>query len=236
MGGIRGNYCAHCDRQIARCICGQSTRAPAAPDEQYDILQLWAVSKMERADLEAEVLKLRAERDQQHSGNTLQGNTASAGREALIGQDIVAAERHATLYEGDDRECIKTDVINSFYAGIAYERKRVAAPELDVEAERLLRECKRFMEDMHAMPVEWTIKESQVLHEKVSNALTARTAATGTQAGRAPGCACRSCNPYMVGRMMFICPACGDKRCPNSADHRNGCPSHSPVGAKEQDK
>ena len=68
----------------------------------------------------------------------------------------------------------------------------VAARELDVEAERLLRECKRFMEDMHAMSVEWTIKESQVLHQKVSNALAARSAAQGTvpvsteQAGDAP--------------------------------------------------
>jgi len=38
-----------------------------------------------------------------------------------------------------------------------------------VAADRaLLLECKRFLEDMHAMPVEWTIKESQSLHQKLS--------------------------------------------------------------------
>lgn len=44
----------------------------------------------------------------------------------LTGQDIDAAEKQAALYDGDDRECIKTDVMNSFYAGITYERKRAA--------------------------------------------------------------------------------------------------------------
>lgn len=51
-------------------------------------------------------------------------------------------------------------------------------------------------------------------------------------------CACRACNPQMVGRMMFICPTCGDKRCPHAADHRDLCaaPSNPPVGAKEKEQ
>ena len=32
----------------------------------------------------------------------------------------------------------------------------------------LLAECKRFLEDMHSMPVDWTIAESQLLHHKLT--------------------------------------------------------------------
>ncbi|MEW6022815.1 MAG: hypothetical protein AB1807_11815 [Pseudomonadota bacterium] len=51
-------------------------------------------------------------------------------------------------------------------------------------------------------------------------------------------CACQACNPEMIGRMMFICPACGDKRCPHAANHALNCkgrapsPNNSPVGGK----
>jgi hypothetical protein len=54
-------------------------------------------------------------------------NKPTTDAEVLMHQDIDAAEAQADLYEGDDRPCIKTDVMNSFYAGIAYERARVAA-------------------------------------------------------------------------------------------------------------
>jgi hypothetical protein len=40
---------------------------------------------------------------------------------------IDAAEKHATAYDGDDRDCIKTDVINAFYAGAEFARR--AQPE-----------------------------------------------------------------------------------------------------------
>jgi hypothetical protein len=33
---------------------------------------------------------------------------------------IDAAEEHASAYDDDDRECIKTDVMNAFYAGTAW--------------------------------------------------------------------------------------------------------------------
>jgi hypothetical protein len=33
---------------------------------------------------------------------------------------IDAAEEYATAYDGDDRPCIKTDVMNAFYAGAAW--------------------------------------------------------------------------------------------------------------------
>lgn len=38
---------------------------------------------------------------------------------------IDAANARAALYEGDDRECIKTDVMNAFYAGAEWMRKRL---------------------------------------------------------------------------------------------------------------
>ena len=36
---------------------------------------------------------------------------------------IDAAVAYATQYDDDDRECIKTDVINAFYAGAALGKK-----------------------------------------------------------------------------------------------------------------
>lgn len=36
-------------------------------------------------------------------------------------------------------------------------------------------------------------------------------------------CGCQACNPHMVGRMMFICPNCGDKRCPHASNHESKC-------------
>jgi hypothetical protein len=58
-----------------------------------------------------------------------------------------------------------------------------------------------------------------------------------SNASAVPGCACRACTPHMVGRMMFICATCGDKRCPHAADHRDACsaaPSTSPAGAERK--
>jgi hypothetical protein len=40
---------------------------------------------------------------------------------------IGAAEQFASLYNGDDRDYIKTDVLNAFYAGWDYARKAIAA-------------------------------------------------------------------------------------------------------------
>lgn len=39
-----------------------------------------------------------------------------------------AAEEHATAYDDDDRDCIKTDVMNAFYAGAAWHAAQSAAP------------------------------------------------------------------------------------------------------------
>jgi hypothetical protein len=49
---------------------------------------------------------------------------------------IDAAHDHARAYDGDDRECIATDVLNAFYAGAKFGEK--AAHE----------ECVRAMKDM----------------------------------------------------------------------------------------
>lgn len=48
------------------------------------------------------------------------------------GRLIDAANVRADIYNGDDRECIKTDVMNSFYAGAEWARK-----ESDGEIERI---------------------------------------------------------------------------------------------------
>lgn len=45
--------------------------------------------------------------------------------------DIEAAEKQAALYDDDDRQDIKTDVMNSFYAGIRYARAVPPANEKD---------------------------------------------------------------------------------------------------------
>lgn len=48
-----------------------------------------------------------------------------------LGHLVKAAETHAAAYDGDDREQIKTDVLNAFYAGASYgmaaERERCSA-------------------------------------------------------------------------------------------------------------
>lgn len=36
-------------------------------------------------------------------------------------------------------------------------------------------------------------------------------------------CGCEKCNPHIRGRRMFLCPHCGDKRCPKALDHENEC-------------
>lgn len=41
---------------------------------------------------------------------------------------IAAAEAHAAAYEDDDRQDIKTDVLNAFYAGAKFADKIVPAP------------------------------------------------------------------------------------------------------------
>lgn len=38
---------------------------------------------------------------------------------------IDAAEAHATSYDDDSRDCIKTDVINAFFAGSTYATQRM---------------------------------------------------------------------------------------------------------------
>lgn len=38
---------------------------------------------------------------------------------------IDAAEEHASAYDDDERECIKTDVMNAFYQGAAWHASRV---------------------------------------------------------------------------------------------------------------
>jgi hypothetical protein len=48
-------------------------------------------------------------------------------------RQIAAGEKHAASYDGDDRECIKTDVYNAFQAGVVWERRRAGTPPM-VEA------------------------------------------------------------------------------------------------------
>jgi hypothetical protein len=38
---------------------------------------------------------------------------------------IDAAHKHAEAYDDDDRECIKTDVMNAFYQGAAWHASKV---------------------------------------------------------------------------------------------------------------
>jgi hypothetical protein len=49
--------------------------------------------------------------------------------------DIDAAEKLASLYDDDDRQDIKADVMNSFYAGLRYERAAQPAPAPIEQAE-----------------------------------------------------------------------------------------------------
>jgi hypothetical protein len=62
-----------------------------------------------------------------------------------------------------------------YFAGWQKGQSRtLASRPAEVGDEGLLKECKRFLEDMHAMPVEWTINESQVLHQKLVHAEKSR--------------------------------------------------------------
>ena len=38
---------------------------------------------------------------------------------------------------------------------------------------------------------------------------------------RATPCYCKACNDGLI--TMFLCPTCGDKRCPHAEDHRKPC-------------
>lgn len=44
-------------------------------------------------------------------------------------QIIDAAEKHAAAYDGDDRQDIKTDVMNAFYAGVKFASDHPSAAE-----------------------------------------------------------------------------------------------------------
>lgn len=45
-----------------------------------------------------------------------------AGKPYDMNADIDAAEARAAMYDGDDRECIKADVMNAFFAGARFAR------------------------------------------------------------------------------------------------------------------
>lgn len=171
---------------------------------------------------------------------------ASTGREPdawLVGIDVFRTRAQA------DR-----NVRNPDLAPIPLYRP-VAARELDVEAER------RAAQQENAEFTEWWSREQacpehNLITENAAHvawqergrrarSVAQSTAPVGTeQAGDAWGvgsCACQACNPHMVGRMMFICPTCGDKRCPHAASHVLNCqrlapsPNNSPVGADRRE-
>ena len=48
--------------------------------------------------------------------------------------------------------------------------------------------------------------------------------------GAEPGCGCWTCNVEERWKRMFICPECGNKRCPRATDHRNSCTSSNEPG------
>jgi hypothetical protein len=52
-------------------------------------------------------------------GGTI-GHAAEPAAELALETLTAAAEKHASAYAGDDRECIVTDVLNAFYAGAKY--------------------------------------------------------------------------------------------------------------------
>jgi hypothetical protein len=60
-------------------------------------------------------------------------NVSPEEAEAAIGILIDAAESHASCYDDDPRECIKTDVMNAFYAGVAWQKNQEpqAVPQAD---------------------------------------------------------------------------------------------------------
>lgn len=53
------------------------------------------------------------------------------------GDLIKRAEKYASNYDGDDRECIKTDVLNGFYQGAAYAQHE-CAKLLELSTQELL--------------------------------------------------------------------------------------------------
>ena len=55
-----------------------------------------------------------------------QDSSLADGKSAFndgLGHTIDAAEYYADQYEGDDRQDIKTDVLNAFYAGVEFSKK-----------------------------------------------------------------------------------------------------------------
>jgi hypothetical protein len=57
---------------------------------------------------------------------------------------IDAAVEHASAYDDDDRECIKTDVMNGFYAGAAWHASLAPDAELTARLEAAQRELAVF--------------------------------------------------------------------------------------------
>ena len=47
-----------------------------------------------------------------------------------------------------------------------------------------------------------------------------------------PHCECQKCNPDLYGMKMFICPRCGNKRCPHATDHELACTNSNEIGQK----
>lgn len=70
-----------------------------------------------------------------HAPRIYRAATAPTASPAALTDDalIDAANARADLYEGDDRPCIKTDVMNAFYAGAEF-AKRAAPADQDDEA------------------------------------------------------------------------------------------------------
>lgn len=59
----------------------------------------------------------------------------STQQDALTTDSIIdAAEQRAALYDNDGRECIKTDVMNAFYAGVEYARAALASQPAAAQA------------------------------------------------------------------------------------------------------
>jgi len=46
---------------------------------------------------------------------------------------------------------------------------------------------------------------------------------------------CRKCDPDFVGRIMFLCPTCGNKRCPKATDHTLACTNSNEPGQPGSD-
>mgnify|MGYP003576146538 CR=1 FL=1 len=54
-----------------------------------------------------------------------------------VNELIDAAEEHAKLYDGDPREDIKTDVLNSFYAGAAFALQKLKKTKTAADRKKL---------------------------------------------------------------------------------------------------